>query len=151
MLKLQEIKKDVQIFYEIYPQIWDSLTPKLQSAVKLLEKRDSLTPISGQVLINKLSFTHIVEFIKISDFTKRAFYEVESMRGNWSVRELKRQIQSLYYERSGLSLNKEKLSELAHKRAEKDTIQFTIRDPYVFEFLGSCRRTPKVTSLFKKI
>jgi len=44
--------------------------------------------------------------IGIEDDIKRAFYEMECIRGNWSVRELKRQINSLYYERSGLSTNK---------------------------------------------
>jgi predicted nuclease of restriction endonuclease-like (RecB) superfamily len=46
------------------------------------------------------------------------FYEIECIRGNWSVRELKRQINSLYYERSGLSKNKKKLQELAKAGAE---------------------------------
>ena len=58
------------------------------------------------------------------------------MRGNWSVRELRRQIDSLYYQRSGLSKDKTQLSALAHAAA--DTLQpaHVIRDPYVFEFLG---------------
>lgn len=54
-------------------------------------------------LISKLSFTHLVQLLPISDPLKRTFYELECMKGNWSVRELKRQINSLYYERSGLS------------------------------------------------
>jgi len=54
----------------------------------------------------------------------------------WSVRELKRRIASLYYERSGLSGNKEKLAELVHTSAEQYEPKLTIRDPYVFEFLG---------------
>ena len=71
-----------------------------------------MTPTSGKELISRLSFTHIVELLRCEDDTKRMFYEVECMRGNWSVRELKRQINSLYYERSGLSINKAKLSDL---------------------------------------
>jgi predicted nuclease of restriction endonuclease-like (RecB) superfamily len=92
--------------------------------------------IGGKTLISRLSFTHLVELIALDDATKRAFYEVECIRGNWSVRELKRQIASLYYERSGLSRNKHKLSELAQQSAEKDEPKLVIRDPYVFEFLG---------------
>jgi predicted nuclease of restriction endonuclease-like (RecB) superfamily len=83
-----------------------------------------------------LSFTHFVELIVIEDDTKRAFYEVECLRGNWSVRELKRQIASLYYERSGLSVDKKRLAELAAAGAEVASPALTIRDPYVFEFLG---------------
>jgi predicted nuclease of restriction endonuclease-like (RecB) superfamily len=86
-------------------------------------------------LIFNLSFTHIAELITIDDPTKRSFYEAECLRGNWSVRELKRQMGSLYYERSGLSHDKEKLSNLAHHEADTQEI-INIRDPYVFEFLG---------------
>jgi predicted nuclease of restriction endonuclease-like (RecB) superfamily len=58
------------------------------------------------------------------------------MRGNWSVRELKRQIHSLYFERSGLSKNKEKLAALTQEGAEAAEPKLSIRDPYIFEFLG---------------
>ena len=63
-------------------------------------------------------------------------YEIECIRGNWSVRALKRQIATLYYERSGLSLDKEKLADMAHSAAEKADPRLAIRDPYLFEFLG---------------
>lgn len=106
-------------FYESYPQIGESLTP-----------------VCGELLISSLSFTHISSLLQIDDHTKRAFYEIESIRGNWSVRELKRQINSLYFERSGLSIDKEKLSAIANQSAEKSATQLLIRDPYVFEFLG---------------
>ena len=59
-------------------------------------------------LLNSLSYSHFELLIDIDEPFKRTFYEIESMRGNWSVRELKRQIGSLYYERSGLSENKGK-------------------------------------------
>jgi predicted nuclease of restriction endonuclease-like (RecB) superfamily len=60
---------------------------------------------------------------------------VECVRGNWSLRELKRQIGSLYFERSSLFLDKGKLSELVRENAEPQA-SFDIRAPYVFEFLG---------------
>jgi predicted nuclease of restriction endonuclease-like (RecB) superfamily len=72
----------------------------------------------------------------IDDSLKRAFYETECIRGNWSVRALKRQIASLYFERSGLSTDKEKLSATTHGGVEQARLQLAIRDPYVFEFLG---------------
>jgi predicted nuclease of restriction endonuclease-like (RecB) superfamily len=92
--------------------------------------------LSGDQLFERLSFTHLVELVKLEDPLKRSFYEIECIRGNWSVRELKRQIGSLYYERSGLSKDKKKLAELAQKGAEVADPKLTIRDPYVFEFLG---------------
>ncbi len=125
-------------FYQTYPQIRESVNPELKATLisTAVEKRESLTPISGDQLLSKLSFTHITELLRCEDATKRAFYEVECICGNWSVRELKRQINSLYYERSGLSLNKHKLSELANRTAEQASPALTIRDPYIFEFLG---------------
>ncbi|MGD9066432.1 MAG: PDDEXK nuclease domain-containing protein [Desulfobacterales bacterium] len=58
------------------------------------------------------------------------------MRVNWSVRELKRQIVSLYFERSALSKDNGKLAALIQSDAEQAEPQLTVRDPYVFEFLG---------------
>jgi len=87
-------------------------------------------------LVNQLSYSHLRMLVELEDDLKRTFYEIECIRGNWSVRELKRQIASLYFERSGLSRDKKKLSELANASAEVDAPQLVIRDPYVFEFLG---------------
>ena len=89
-----------------------------------------------QEMISALSYSHFELLITIDDQTKRFFYEIETMRGGWSVRELERQINSLYYERSGLSKNKKKLSELTHSKTEKETAELIIKDPYVFEFIG---------------
>lgn len=76
--------------------------------------------------------------IAIDDPLKRTFYEVECIRGNWSVRELKRQIGSLNYERSGLPMNKEKLAELVRVGADQAEPKLVVRDLYIFEFLGLC-------------
>jgi len=92
--------------------------------------------VASSDLVHNLSFSHIIELITIEDDTKRIFYEVECIRGNWSVRELKRQIGSLYYERSGLSKDKNKLAKLAQSGAESTDLKLMIRDPYIFEFLG---------------
>jgi len=87
-------------------------------------------------LINTLSYSHLELLVVLDDPLKRAFYEIECIRGNWSVRELKRQIASLYFERSGLSKNKKKLAELVQSGAEAAEPKLAIRDPYIFEFLG---------------
>ena len=68
--------------------------------------------IPAERLFNKLPYSHLKFISKIENPTKRAFYETEAIRGCWSARELERQISSLYYERSGLSKNKEALSAL---------------------------------------
>jgi predicted nuclease of restriction endonuclease-like (RecB) superfamily len=87
-------------------------------------------------LLSHLSFSHIVELIKIDDELKRAFYELECVKGVWSVRELKRQIESLYFERSGLSKDKEKLSALVKNEAIQLAPENIINTPYTIEFLG---------------
>jgi predicted nuclease of restriction endonuclease-like (RecB) superfamily len=92
--------------------------------------------LAAHKLLERLSFSHFAELLAIDDPLQRAFYELECIRGNWSVRALKRQISSLYFERSGLSLDQDKLSTLAHAAAEKAEPRLAIRDPYIFEFLG---------------
>jgi len=92
-------------FYRVYPEIVRSLTAQFQHLLPQV-----LTPQEGNVrsatarseidareVLHKLSYTHIEQLVAIDDETKRAFYEFECIRGNWSVRELKRQIASLYY------------------------------------------------------
>ncbi|HEX4963829.1 MAG TPA: PDDEXK nuclease domain-containing protein [Thermoanaerobaculia bacterium] len=130
-------------FYLTYPQIRESLTPELARILRqqtdASNNRESLTPkigVAASEVLTKLSFTHIAELLQCEDATKRAFYELECIRGNWSVRELKRQIASLYYERSGLSKDKEKLATLTQEGAKRAAPTLAIRDPYVFEFLG---------------
>ena len=130
-------------FYLTYPQIRESLTPEFVTRLlpqsDAVNNRESPTPklgVGASDVLAKLSFTHIVELLQCDDATKRAFYELQCIRGNWSVRELKRQIASLYYERSGLSKDKAKLATLAQKGAERTDPTLAIRDPYVFEFLG---------------
>jgi predicted nuclease of restriction endonuclease-like (RecB) superfamily len=101
--------------------------------------RESLSPELGapsSVLVSRISFSHIAELIAIEDPLKRAFYEIGCIRGNWSVRDLKRQIGSLYFERSGLSKDKEKLSKMVNTGVETAKPRLAIRDPYIFEFLG---------------
>ena len=87
----------------------------------------------------KLSWSHYCELLSISDTDKRNFYEKEAVNSNWSVRELKRQIESSLFERLLLSrseVNKEQVLALALKGNEISTPADIIRDPYVFEFLG---------------
>ena len=96
--------------------------------------------------LERLSFTHLVELIGIGDPLKRGFYEIECIRGNWSVRPLKRQIATLYYERSGMSDDKAKLAAMVQAGAETAEPKLAIRDPYVFEFHASgCCSAPVKT------
>ena len=92
-----------------------------------------------QTLSGKLSWSHYCELLGISDANKRSFYEKEAVNSNWSVRELKRQINTSLYERLLLSkgdVNKQKVLSLAEKGIEINEPKDIMKDPYVFEFLG---------------
>ena len=96
-------------------RIWQTLSAKSKEESKnaIVGTVSAQLKIPGTKLFERLSFSHFAELVSIEDPLKRSFYEIECMRGNWSVRELKRQIGSLYYERSGLSKDKKQLAELA--------------------------------------
>ena len=79
---------------------------------------DDIPQHSGQEILEKLSYSHISLLVGIDNPYRRVFYEMECMKGNWSVRELKRQIGSLYFERTALSTIKAKLREIVKQRAE---------------------------------
>lgn len=136
--------RDCRQLYNIYPQmveladklslpenIWRSATPKLKT-----RKKTEATGVNTELLISRLSYTHLIELSKESEPLKRIFYEIQAIKGNWSVRELERQRGSLLYERTGLSKNKEKLMQLTNDKALQLGPQDIIRDPYIFEFLG---------------
>lgn len=102
-----------------------------------------------QTLSVKLSWSHYCELLTISDDNKRSFYEKECINANWSLRELKRQIDSSLFERLLLSdgqTNKEKVYQLATKGIEMSQPSDIIKDPYVFEFLGVPEKKPIMES-----
>jgi len=146
-------------FYFCYPQILGALTQEFKNLVPqhilgTLSQDSNMgvepsiivssTPqstksnlyVPGEKLLSKLSFSHLVELIKIQDHLKRTFYEIECIKGTWSVRELKRQINSLYFERSGMSAKPELLSEITQQKAETAGPTDIVKSVYAFEFLG---------------
>lgn len=133
-------------FYEQYPKIGQSMIAQLKidkkgqlliaQWLKIPQKTASEYKIDSNRFLEKLSFTHLTELMKIEDQRKRSFFEIECIRGNWSVRELKRQIASLLFERSNLSKKKEVLSAHLQKSTESNSTALMVRDPYIFEFLG---------------
>jgi len=91
----RELRRYRQL-YLTYPQIGEALTPESRAMLPIpdlsIPIREPVVPefkVNGKTILEKLSFTHLAELIKIDDPVKRAFYEVECIRGNWSVRELK--------------------------------------------------------------
>ncbi len=163
--------RDCRTAYQVYPQIRGAVSPELMENHALPEmnlivsvETEVLTP-SRMVLSNRkpirgtlspelptplssedileLSWSKIQELIRISDPWKRAFFENECLREDWSVRELQRQIESLLYERTALSTNKKAVIERARKQvrsAGPESIAEIMRDPYVLEFAGLAER-----------
>ncbi|MDO5523795.1 MAG: PDDEXK nuclease domain-containing protein [Bacteroidia bacterium] len=86
----------------------------------------------------ELTWSHYVELIRITNEQARQFYLVESMQSGWSVRELRRNISSLYYDRLLLSANKTPTIEEARKTTQEETptLEEFIKNPYVLEFLN---------------
>ena len=106
-----------------------------------------------QSLTGKLSWTHYCELLGISDLDKRSFYEKEAINSNWSVRELKRQINTSLYERLLLSkgeINKQEVIRLATKGIEMTKPNDIIKDPDVFEFLGIPENKPMLENDLEK-
>lgn len=91
--------------------------------------------VSEQMLFERLSYTHFIQLIPLDDI-ERTFYEMECIKGMWSVRELKRQIGSHYFQRSGLSRDKSALSALVNQTTMQTNLQEVIKSPFTFEFLG---------------
>jgi predicted nuclease of restriction endonuclease-like (RecB) superfamily len=153
-------------FYQVYPQIRQTVSDELKqlgfginsirqlptdefhnienqslTIVQLTNAQfkshhDTSLQVPSDKLIKSLSFTHLTLLFPIADPLKRTFYEIECMKGNWSVEELKRQVNSLYFERSGMSGNPEKLSRLVQDKSETLIPTDIIKSPFTFEFLG---------------
>lgn len=124
-------------FYLTYPQISQSVTDQLKIDSKISKSviEQSLC-VPTEKLLRACSFTHFIELVKIDDELKRIFYEVETIKGNWSVRELKRQVESLLYERVGLSTDKKSLLQSLENKKEVFDPASIIKEPYILEFTG---------------
>jgi len=141
--------KNCRQLYRIYPQIRQSLIGEFAAVPSELEIRQSsigefnqdAAALSPEHLL-RLSWTHLIELIRIEDPLKRTFYAIECVRGTWSVRQLQRQVGSLLYERTGLSMDREAVVRRADTQEPSTPIAALLRDPYVLEFAGLAERPP---------
>ncbi len=142
-----------RLFYQRYPQVSQVLKTQWYSGLTSLPSirqtaSDEFALISQgnkkpneyspkvELLCQHFSFSHFIELLKIDDPLKHAFYEIEGIKGNWSVRQLKRQIESLLFERTGLSTDKAGLLKGVHEQRSMLHMEDIIRDPYILEFTG---------------
>lgn len=151
--------KRSRVFYLVYPQlvtvIKTVLAPISASLMHLLEMQDTEKSASlmhffqnaknkqhiGDIiephkLISSISFTHFIELIKIDNPVKRMYYEMLTIQTGLSVRELRRQIGALSYERVGLSGNMENAIAVIQQKIHPQTVTDAVKDDYFFEFLN---------------
>jgi predicted nuclease of restriction endonuclease-like (RecB) superfamily len=109
------------------------------SATNLKQMRSFFLMYSkGQTLSDEfdLSWSHYLKLMRIDDEKERRFYEIESIKNNWSLRELQRQYDSALYARLALSRDKNKVLELSQKGLVIEHPKDAVKDPYILEFIG---------------
>ena len=125
-------------FYKIYPQMADNIFGFCNSKMKpnvICATVSHKFETSGELLLSRLSYSHLREIMVIDDPLARYFYEQECIKCTWSVRELRRQISTNLYVRAGISTNPEKMMSLPTMKGH-DSNALQIREPFTFEFLG---------------
>jgi predicted nuclease of restriction endonuclease-like (RecB) superfamily len=132
-------------FYLSYPQILQTVSAKFnlqRISSKNIEKQDEyihlMLPI--ETLINTLSFSHFVELLRLDSDLKRRFYEIEAVKNAWKVRELERAIDTLLFERTGLSTDKAGVIAKIKDQKPFETKEI-VRNPLFLEFLGLEEKT----------
>ena len=90
---------------------------------------------NGATLSHKLSWSHIVELLKIDDPLERGFYQQQAISERWGVRELKRQMETALFLRLATGKDKTAILRLATQGQVIEQPTDLLRDPYVFEFL----------------
>lgn len=149
--------RSCRLVFQAYPQIRQTLSGEFGAhglllpgsirqtlSVELPDRASSaVAPLPPEQLL-RLSWSHLHELLAIDDPLRRAFYENKCLAGAWSVRQLQRQIESLLYERTGLSTDKRAVIERARAQGLAEpasSVADLIRDPYVLEFTGLAERT----------
>lgn len=143
-------------FYNLYPQmeglfvpnkIYSTLSNKSGNRIPLMDKSADAQfntncatashklQTSPEMIVSRLSFSHLREIMSVDDPLARYFYEQECIKCTWSVRELRRQISTNLYFRAGISANPEKMLSLPSVQGH-DSAALQIRQPFTFEFLG---------------
>lgn len=124
------------------PEIWRLSSAKLQGAERQEDNIWRLTSAKLEQyqtpptkLFHRLNYSSLLYLSSIEDELKRAFYEQEAIAGCWTVKELDRQVSSLYFERMGLSKDKLALRSYVETGAEVLQPQHAIHDPVTLEFL----------------
>ncbi len=153
----RQMLSSCRIFYQKYPQMRGTVSRRLhaaseasnlvttiQAALPALNDPDHMTSeicvtasrkfeTDPELLISRLSFSHIKEIMAIDDPFERFFYELECIKGVWSVRELRRQIDTKLFIRAGISKKPELLLDKIESSGYKTAL--SVKNIYALEFL----------------
>ncbi|MBZ0220884.1 MAG: PDDEXK nuclease domain-containing protein [Candidatus Methylomirabilis sp.] len=112
-----------------------SLSDSTQAILQTASAQFSLSQIAARF---PLPWSHYVRLLSLKSVEARVFYEKEALRGGWTVRQLERQIESQFYERTMLSKNKAAMLRKGGRQLPEDllTPEEEIKDPFMLEFLG---------------
>ncbi len=129
----------MRLFYQSYPpeQILQTLSGESESSENLLPATSTESSLASIASRFPLSWSAYVRLLSVKNINAREFYETEALRGGWSVRQLNRQINSQFYERTALSKNKAAMLTKGQKAQSEDRVlpEEEIKDPFVLEFL----------------
>jgi predicted nuclease of restriction endonuclease-like (RecB) superfamily len=136
--------------FRLFYLAWSSEQISATASRKSLKGENCQTPsgnlqtLSGESFLGNIAscftlpWSAYVRLLSVKNEHARKFYETEALRSGWSVRQLDRQINSQFYERTALSKNKAAMLTKGQKALPEDRVlpEEEIKDPYVFEFLG---------------
>ncbi len=119
--------KNIRQFYKVYStdQIGETVFSQFENLPAVSTGRKFF-----------LSWSHYLKLMRIDNLDERHFYEIESVKNDWSLSELKRQYNSALYERLALSADKKEVYRLAQEGQKIEAPKDAVKDPYVLEFLG---------------
>ena len=136
--------QNMRLFFLAYPKC-QTLSGKSQkqqtlsvksAKTKVLFRKSEIRQTSSNEFEPQLSWSHYCELLKVDEGLARSFYEKETIQSNWSVRELKRQINSMLFERLALSKDTKAVMKMAEKGQIVERAEDTVKDPYILEFLN---------------
>ena len=132
-----QLKKS-QTLSVISAAAYNPQTPSAKSRAATRRDLSQLLRSASTALLQQftLGWSHYVTLLSVGDADARRFYEIEAVDGGWSVRELKRQIDSSLYERLALSRDKREVRRLACEGQVVEKAADLVKDPVVLEFLG---------------
>lgn len=126
----------MKAFYLVWP-IPQTVSAQSEGR-EILQTVSAESPFSSIASSFPLPWSAYVRLLSVKNENARRFYETEALRGGWSVRQLDRQINSQFYERTALSRNKAAVLSKGEKALPEDRVNPAeeIKDPFVLEFLG---------------